>query len=110
MGPRALWPPGLSHLRVGWSPYAQQSGSTLVRPYLDLVGGRVVASPAQDNELGMLILLARPLFCKGQQGLLLRQVEQSRDPVDAGSRLEHPLPLQDGAGRHGAGRGHRKRR
>ena len=95
---------------MGWPLYAQQSGSTPVWPYLDLAGGRAVASPAQDYELGMLVLLARPLFHKGQQGLLLRQVEQSRDPVDVGSRLEYPLPLQDGAGCHGAGRAHRKRR
>lgn len=49
----------------------------------------------------MLIRLGEALFSKGQQGLLLRQVEQSRDSVSIDSCLEQCLLLQDRAGRHG---------
>lgn len=92
------------------SSHPRQSHCSWVLPYLDTVGGFVVASSSQDNQLCVLIRLAGSLFRKGQQGLLLLQVEQSRDSVSMDACAEQCLLLQDRAGRHGpeiwAGREH----
>lgn len=64
-----------------WSLYSQRSPCSLTLPYLDTVGGCIIASSAQYNQLCVLVLFAHPLFCEGQQSLLLRQVEQSGDSV-----------------------------
>lgn len=74
----------------------------LAPPYPDLVAGAVVAAPAQDDQLRVLVLLAAPLLGEGQQGVLARQVEQGGDPVGVGARLKHRCLLQDGAACHGA--------
>lgn len=91
--------PGSTTPRTTW--VCVQPTQVSHMPYLDMVGGSIVASSSQDNQLSMLICPAGSLFCKGQQGLLLLQVEQSRDSVSIDSCVEQRLFLEDGAGLHG---------
>lgn len=93
--------PDLSHPRTKWPPCSCRAAWPSL-PHLHLVGRCVIAPPAQDDQLRVFILLAHPLLCEGQQGPLPGQVEQGRDSVGIGSRLEYSLLLQDGASGHGA--------